>query len=70
MNNLFTQLSDRPEVGSATSIISFITGFLPGWFSVNKDDIIFCFQIAAFTVSILAGIATIISQHKKWKKRK
>jgi len=59
----------NPKAGAAGTIITFITGMVPGGIEPQiKDNVIFIFQILAFSVSILVGVFTLIGFVRKWQR--
>jgi len=59
-----------PARGAAGTTLGFICGILPNFEESTKDNITFMFQIAAFSITILVGILTIIHLFCKLKDRR
>jgi len=67
---LISHLQDKPEAGLAGTGGSFIAGIIPTAINITRDDVMFWFQILAFTATILAGLATAYAQILKTRKLK
>ena len=65
---IITHLQEKPEVGLAGTGGSFIAGLIPNAANWTRDDIMFWFQILAFSATILAGFATAYAQITKARK--
>jgi len=62
---LIAYLEEKPQSGLAGTGGSFIAGIIPNAAQLTRDDIMFWFQILAFTATILAGVATAYAQISK-----
>lgn len=57
------------SAGVSGTIVSFILGILPRFSPIAKLEIVFWFQIAAFSVSIIVGFLTAIHIYSKLRDR-
>jgi len=63
-------ISKDPSGGACGSIGSFLIGMIPHVDQSTQNDLIFWFQMVAFSVSITVGIITIIWYIIKFKRDK
>lgn len=71
------EMMKDPIQTAVTSVTSATLGSIPTLFIplgfnlvVTRPDVLFGFQIAAWSVAIISGLCTIINFHKRWKKEK
>jgi len=55
--------------GSSTTIGAFILGILPTFAHETKDEVVFWFQVVAFSISIIVGILTAVNICYKIRER-
>ena len=70
VTGMVSHLECKPEHGIFSGILSFVIGYFPEFLQNNKDFITFCFQITAFTVTIVASGLTIYAKVKDLKNKK
>ena len=68
--SLICILQEKPEVGMKGTIGSLAAGATPTIANIPRDEIIFWFQVIAFTVTIVAGVFTVIATNQKIRKKK
>lgn len=65
---LVCHFQNKPEAGLAGTGGSFIAGAVSGMVDSSRDDILFWFQILAFTATILVGLITAYAQIMKMRR--
>lgn len=70
LRSLICILQENPQHGLKGTIGSLAAGTTPTIIQFPREDIIFWFQVIAFTVTITAGIMTIIASRQKNKKKR
>lgn len=63
-------IDEKLNLGTGTTIGSFILGFVPTISKVEQDAIMFWFQIGAFSITMIVGVITFIYYCKKIKQNK
>lgn len=54
-----------PTRGFIATSLSFICGIIPSIDNATKNNVVFIFQITAFSVSIIVGLLTILNLYCK-----
>ena len=67
----------NPIQSGVTSLASATLGSIPTLFipmgihlTITRPDLLFCFQIGAWSIAIISGICTIINYIRRWTKEK
>lgn len=59
----------NPYAGGSASISAMIVGSIPTFRQDTIDSVVFLFQIASFSISIIVGVMTLIHLYCKIKDR-
>lgn len=70
IKSLLFFLQEKPQAGMKGTLGSLTAGITPTVAQLPKDEVIFWFQVIAFTVTIIAGILTACATVQKMKKNK
>jgi len=68
--SLFCLLQENPAAGMKGTLGGLVAGTTPTIINIPRSDVIFWFQVVAFTVTIIAGILTAYATTKKIRKKK
>lgn len=70
IRHLLCLFQENPKAGLGTTVGSLAAGTTPTIAQIPRDDVIFWFQVLAFTVTIVAGLMTAYATSQKIKKIK